>query len=117
MTKVTFEISRQNQSDNLLSSITNLASVLIEIKFVSEQPEEILTIKLGHLQINGKGGSILSINLDQNQHISNISALGYLTANKALNHGIIDFHSLSTFEDHEISYFNDEDYYNDHWPS
>ena len=117
MTKVTFEISRQNQSDNFLSSITHLSSAVIEIRFVSEQPEEILTIKLGHLQINGKGGSILSINLDHNQHISNISAQGYLTAQKASNQDIIDFHSLSTFEDYEISYFDDKDHCDDHWLS
>ncbi len=117
MKKVTFEISRQNISDNFLSSMTNLASTLIEIKFVSEQPEEILTIKLGHLEISGKDGSSLSINLDQNQHISNISALGYLTTKNLSNQDIIDFHSLSTFEDYEISSFDDKDCYNDEWPS
>jgi hypothetical protein len=80
MTKLTFEISQQNQSEDFFARLSSISNSIVEIKFVSEENQENSEIhmKIAHITVIGKPGASFSLKIDDQHKITMLSARGEL---------------------------------------
>jgi hypothetical protein len=107
MEKVTFEISQENQSEDLFARLCSISNCEVEIKFMSreDEPNSKMQIKIGSLIIVGNQGASFSFNIDDKHKITALSATGSLE----LHEEITDPFSLFS-ENYDIDIAN---HYND----